>query len=379
MSLRLGLDCTSLYHERTGIGTFTARLLERLAERPDVDVTAFAVTWRGRGQLPSLVPPGVHAVTRPMVARLFRTAWVRSDAPPIEWWTGTLDVVHGPNFVVPPTRGAAQVVSVHDFSPWRFPQLVNRDVAAYPALVERAIRRGAWVHADSHFVADEIVDHFSVDPDRVVVVPIGVSDLPEESRGSDAATGHRLAGAERYVLALGTVEPRKNFPALVRAFDRLAAEDDDVRLVLAGPQGHGAAELRAAVSAASYRERITRLGFVTDAERAALLRAATVLAYPSRYEGFGLPPLEAQAAGVPVVATDAGSLPEVLGDSALLVPAASLDADVEPLSDALLDLLTDRERRADLVALGKANVARFSWDRCAAGMVALYQAASEAV
>jgi glycosyltransferase involved in cell wall biosynthesis len=311
-----------------------------------------------------------------MAARPLRRLWLRFDHPAIEWWTGPVDVVHGPNFVVPPTRRAAEVVSVHDLTPVRFPELANRDTLAYPSLIRRAVARGAWIHTDSAFVAAEVVEHFDVAPERVVPVLLGLNPLPPDRCGADAAEGRRLAGGGRYVLALGTIEPRKNLPVLVDAFDHLASEDPDLRLVVAGQAGWGAEAFDAAVARCGHRERLVRMGFVGDEARAALLRGASVLAFPSVYEGFGLPPLEAMSAGTPVVCTDAGSLPEIVGDAAEVVGVAGLDG--ATLAAALARVLNDEARREELVTTGRQNVERFSWERCVEALAALYRRAADA-
>ena len=365
--VRLALDATPLLGPRTGVGAFVAGLLGALASRTDVEVSAFGVTWRGRGALGTLVPTGVATTRRPMAARPLRWAWGRVALPPVEWWTGPVDVVHGTNFVVPPTRRAAAVVTVHDLTCLHFPELCDAATLAYPSLLRAAIARGALVHAVSRFVADEVVVHLGADPDQVGVAYSGVPPIGE----GDAERGRLLAGAERYVLALGTVEPRKDLPLLVGAFDAVATERPDVHLVLAGPDGWGAEALTRALAGADHRRRIARLGWMDDADRAALLAGATVLAYPSRYEGFGFPPLEAMAAEVPVVATAAGALPEVVGDAALLVDVGDGDA----LAGALASVLDDDERRQALVVAGRSRVAHYSWDRCAEDLMALYRRA----
>jgi glycosyltransferase involved in cell wall biosynthesis len=368
--LRVAVDATPLFGARTGIGRFTAAILAGLGSRPDVAPRAFAATWRGRGLLDRLLPAGVEALHRPMAARPLRAAWGAVDHPVAEWWTGPVDVVHGTNFVVPPTRRAAAVVTVHDLTAVHFPELCTPDVRRYPHLLRRALDRGAWVHAVSDFVAAEVVRELGAPPERVRAVPNGG---PDPGPAGDPAAGRALAGGERYVLTLATVEPRKDHPTLVRAFasDALAGPLADVRLVLAGPDGWGTEALQAALARSPAAARVTRLGWVDDASRADLLAGAAVLAYPSRYEGFGLPPLEAMAAGVPVVATAAGAVPEVVGDAAVLVPPGDADG----LAAGLAQVLLDDGRADDLRRRGRARLAAFDWDRTVEGLVALYREA----
>ncbi len=335
---------------------------------------AFAVSWRRRHLLAAHLPAGVVAQQRPMPARPLHALWGHGDLPPVEWFVGAADVVHGTNFVVPPTRHAAAVVSVHDLTPLHHPELCDAATLAYPGLIRRALGRGAWVHADSAFVAGEVVEAFGADPARVRVVAPGIPDLPPVTDAQAAATLGRLlpGGSRRYCLAVGTAEPRKDLPGLVRAFGEVAARHGDVALVLAGPPGWGEEALASAVAASPARERIVRTGWVEAPDLAALLARATVLAYPSLYEGFGFPPLQAMRAGVPVVASRAGSLPEVLGDGALMVAPGDHDALVEALEAGV----ADDTLRARLVAAGAAWSARFSWERCGAGLEELYRDAA---
>lgn len=347
------------------MGESAAGLLTALALRDDVVPVAYALTWRGRHQLAAAVPPRVGTATRPFPARVVRVLWERGASEPrVERWTGRVDVVHALNYVAPPAR-APVIVMIHDLSFVRFPELCTADTLRYPALLRRALDRGAVVHTPSEFVAAEVRDHFGLDATRVVAVHSGVPAV----QGGDPEAGARLAGASCYVLSLGTVEPRKNLPVLVRAFAGVATTDPELRLVIAGPDGWDRERLDAALVASPVADRIVRLGYVEDSARRDLLAGATVFAYPSVYEGFGFPPLEAMAARVPVVAGRAGALPEVLGDAATLV-----DPDDEgALADAIISLLTDDAARAAHVERGLARVARYSWTTAAGRLAELYR------
>lgn len=360
--LKVALDATPLLGQPTGVGTFVDGALRALVARADLDLSAYALSLRGRGALPARLPAGVRAQGRPMAANALLRAWATVDAPPASWFLGRVDVVHGTNFVVPPAPHA--VVTVHDLTPLRFPQLANPRTALFPRLVRRAIERGAWVHTPSRFVAAEVVDALGADPERVVAVHHGVPPVEHGGAPPVEDSGVPLVDGP-YILALGTVEPRKDLPSLVRAFHALADFHPGLQLVVAGPDGWGADPI-------PRSDRIHRMGWVDTAAKSSLLRHAAVYAYPSRYEGFGLSPLEAMAMGVPVVATTAGALPEVLGDGALLVEPGDADA----LAEAIERAVTDEAVRNGLIERGRRQAATFDWADCAAGLASLYRRAA---
>ena len=359
--MHVAIDATPLLGQRTGVGAFVAGVLPELAARDDVDIAAYALSLRGGRDLPAELPAGVDSIPAPLPASALLRLWSCTDHPGLDRPLGRPDVVHGTNFVVPPTAGAA-VVTVHDLTPVRFPDLATAATRRYPAVIRRAIRRGAFVHTPSRFVADEVGDHLGAAPERVRSIAHGLPPLPSPVSGRSPVDGP-------YVLALGTVEPRKNLVALVRAFDELAPSHPDLRLVVAGPDGWASQVVEEAIVRSPHTMRIDRIGYVPPEERTALLLGARVYAYPSVYEGFGLPPLEAMACGVPVVAAPAGALPEVLGDAALLTGP-------DGLADALARALDDESLRATLIERGRARVASLSWDRCAAELTDLYRAAA---
>jgi glycosyltransferase involved in cell wall biosynthesis len=363
--LRVAIDANPLIGERSGIGHVTARLLEGLAPRDDVEVTGYAITRTGRRDLAGLLPPGVHPATSRVPARVVHPLWTRVAWPTIEHWTGPVDVVHSPNFIAPPAR-VPVIVSVHDLAFAHSPELCRPEAQQLIPLLRHALGRGAIVHTGSDFVAGEIREFFDLPPERVARVYSGIAT---HAADGDAASGHALAGGDRYVLAIGTVEPRKNLPSLVRAFDRVATDDHAVRLVIAGGNGWGTDAVDDAVAGSPHGARISRLGYVSDRDHADLLAGASLLAYPSLYEGFGHPPFEAMAAGVPVVTTTVGSLPEVIGDAAYFVPPADDDA----LATAIGRVLTDDDMRRDLVAKGRVRAGAFPWSAAIDGFVDLYR------
>jgi glycosyltransferase involved in cell wall biosynthesis len=361
--LTVAIDATPLIGARTGIGVAVSGLVGELGRCDELDLVGYGLTARGWGGLRAHLPAGVRPSRGPMPAAPLLRVWARLDRPTVEWWTGRIDVVHGTNFVVPPARRAARLVSVWDLTAVRYPEFCTPTARRYPALVSRAIDRGAWVHTAAEYVADEIVDHFRLDRSRIRVVAPGF----EPARFAAAASARTRTELPPYVLGLGTAEPRKDFPGLVAAFDRLAGAHPDLQLRLAGAPGWGEAELRRATATAQHRDRIHRLGWVNDV--GPLVAGAAVFVYPSRYEGFGFPPLEAMAAEVPVVATSVGALPEVLGGAAQLVPAG----DPVALAAAIDGVLTDPELRDRLVRAGRERVAAFPSASAAAGLLSVYR------
>ena len=312
-----------------------------MAAADDIDVVGYSVSWRGRGHgVDGLLPTGVRraraadggAAAAPAVAadRLAADRVVdRAGRPRARAELRRAAARSG---------GTVELATVHDLTCVRFPELCTRDTLQYPDLIRRALRRGAHVHAVSQFVADEVVEVFAVEPDRVHVVPNGIDPVQRGRCGRRAGRGPAPTATSS---PSAPSSPARTCRCSSTRSTQLAAADADVRLVVAGQDGWGTRGVR--------RRRRTRPTTATGscapagsttATRADLLAGAAVFAYPSRYEGFGLPPLEAMAAGTPVVATRAGALPEVLGDGARFVAPG----DVDDLAAALTLVLDDSGR-----------------------------------
>ncbi|SDE26465.1 Glycosyltransferase involved in cell wall bisynthesis [Blastococcus fimeti] len=361
--MRIGLDATPLLGPRTGVGRYTGELVRELAATGRDEVVATAFTFRGTDRLRDAVPASVRVRARRMPARLLREVWRRTELPPVSWSAGRVDLFHGTNFVLPPVGRAAGVVTVHDLSFLRTRNAVDAASRAYRELVPRSIERAAVVLTPSQAVADEVTAEYGTDPARVLATPLGVAPHWLRAERPEAAwlAARELPGD--YVVAVGTLEPRKGLQTLVDAFARLLAGDPAAPdLVLVGPQGWGTALDLSRLPA----DRVHLTGFLGDDELRQVVAGSRGLAFPSLYEGFGLPPLEALACGRPVVVSDLPVMHEVLGEHGRFVPVGDVDA----LADAIGRLPRDRDEPAE--AARRRHAAAFTWTRCAERTRAAY-------
>jgi glycosyltransferase involved in cell wall biosynthesis len=362
--MRVGVDVTPLLGTRTGIGTYTAHLLQELArlQSDGLELVATAFTGRRVVSLAEFLPSGVRVRSRRIPARFLRAAWLRVPFPPVELLTGPVDVFHGTNFKAPPTLRAASVVTIHDLSYLRMPETVDAESLGYQHLVPSALARGARVCTVSAAVASEVQEAYDLDADRITVTPLGVDPSwytaspmrPPVEIGSD------------YVVAVGMIEPRKNLQVLLHAY-RLAA-DRAIQLpplLLIGPQGWGSTLDTSGIPA----NRIVQAGYLPYGTLQGVVAGAQLLAFPSLYEGFGLPPLEALATGVSVLASDLPVTREVLGDQATYADPRSAEAMLGGLLEALERPAGTRETRQDRARL-------FTWERCAAATLDAYRQAA---
>jgi glycosyltransferase involved in cell wall biosynthesis len=364
------LDVQAAVAQRAGVGQYTRHLAEGLARTCGGDrLTLFYFDFRRkrRGNLPAGV--ATRAV-RWVPGRLVAQCWKRLDFPPFEWFAGSADLYHFPNFVLPPLRSRAKaVVTVHDMAFMKFPAFAeDRNRRYLDARIRDTVRRADAVITDSEVSARDIRELLGVQETRVHGIHLGVSPAMRRAPPAAVERVRRQYGLDRpYLLSVSTIEPRKNLTFMIDVFDRLRGFDGE--LVVAGMPGWKCEPVFAAMRSARMASRIRYIRYVSDADLPALYSGATAFLCTSHYEGFGLPPVEAMACGVPVVSSGGGALAEVLGDAACVVRSFDRDEWVE----AVGRVVSDQALRSRLVAAGEARAAGYTWDETARRTWAVYR------
>jgi glycosyltransferase involved in cell wall biosynthesis len=379
--MRIGIDYTAAVRQGGGIGRYTRNLIRALADLDAENRYALFVAG-GWGEGDGLGPwPGNFRVRSvPLSDRWVSILWQRLRLPlPVQAFTGALDLFHSPDFVLPPTGHTATILTVHDLSFLRVPRFFVPGFREYlQGAVSRAVTRANFILADSESTRFDLIELMQVDPERVAVLYPGVEARFRPVR--DAVILHqvrlRYRLPDRFVLGLSTLQPRKNFEGLIEAFGHLLTNaqgepaTSNLHLVIVGGKGWMYEEMLAKVERMGLNERVHFAGFADDADLPALYSLAAAFAFPSWYEGFGLPVLEAMACGTPVVAADNSSLPEVIGEAGLMVDAGDTNA----LADALSRLLTDSSLRELLIEAGHAQARKFTWQRASRQLLEIYRA-----
>ena len=373
--MRITIDYTPALRQSAGIGRYTRGLIGALAglDREN-QYTLFCA-----GQAPNAVtgwPSNFRVRTVPWQARHLAIAWHRLHLPlPAECLAGAAELFHSPDFTLPPLARAHGVVTVHDLSFLTVPECADPRLRAFlEHAVPGAVRRARRVLANSASTANDLNRLLRVPAEKISIVSAGIEPHfhPVSDPASLARARARYHLPERFILGLGTLEPRKNFVGLIQAYaelQRRAALPQD--LVIAGGPGWLYEGIYEEARRQVAPERICFPGFVADEDLPALYTLADAFAFPSLYEGFGIPPLEAMACGTPVICANNSSLPEAVGEAALLVDAT----DVNGLATGLFALLTDDGLRARQVIAGLARAGRFTWSAAAAGLLAAYRQA----
>lgn len=375
---RIGIDYTAAIHQTAGIGRYVRELTRALADwLPGANVCLF-VAAAGRADLPPY-PGGFTYRPSRLSERNHARLWHRLRLPlPIELWTGPLDLFHATDFTLPPThRNTKTVLTIHDLAFERYPAETMPGMQRFlSTVVPRSLSRADHVIAVSEATRKDLIELCDTPPEKITVVPNGVSprfrpltasEIGEQAQKETAIRAKYGLPDGPLVLTVGTLQPRKNHQRLVQAFAQVR---EPATLVIAGGRGWAYNTTHNEVTRLGLTDRVVFAGFIDDADLPALYRTATVFAYPALYEGFGLPPLEAMACGVPVLAANTSSLPEVIGEAGLLVDPF----DVEGLAAGLEKLLGDEALRASLREKGITRAGGFTWAQAAEKVWGIYQA-----
>ena len=376
--MRVAIDITAAATQQAGIGRSVRELVNALVLEPDRPDLTLVYTRRGPSRAADAL--AVHERVRvrriPVSPRIALATWFKARLPlPVEALVGPVRAFHGPDFTLPPLVAARGVLTVHDLS------FVIRPQDAHPRqrqflekAVPKSIDRARLIVAVSEAVKRDLMQRYGVRPHRIRVVPNAVPDWfgPITDGDELASVRRRLGLPERFVLSVGTIQPRKNIEGLARAVALASARlgSPAVEHVHAGGEGWLCDRVYAAIEQAGDRVRF--VGRVSDDTLRALYSLASVYAYPSHGEGFGIPILEAFACGCPVLTSDTPATTEVAAGAALAVDPA----DSEALADGLVTLLSDEARRADLIERGRKRRWDYSWRQSARRLLEVYREAA---
>jgi alpha-1,3-rhamnosyl/mannosyltransferase len=372
--MKVAIDLTALMPRTTGIDTYLLEMVRHLAkldrENPYTVFMNFADRQRFDGELGANI--AIRACCpRPRPARLL----FQQCAIPLASAIFGYDVIHSPSFLMPWWRGRARhLLTVQDMTFFSMPDLHNRlrRSQAFRKTVAMSIRRANMINVPSETTRRDLLQWFpDVSPERIRITPLGINPrFCPAPRSEVISNVNRLGLPPQYILYLGTIEPRKNIETLIESYVRLvSAGRVKEHLVLAGAQGWNYTGILKKVESPELQGRVHLTGYVADGDLPWLYRGASMFVYPSLYEGFGLPPLEAMASGVPVISSSAASLEENLRGAAELVAPEDTGA----LASAMERLALDGEWRARLTALGVERAAGFRWDETARRILECYR------
>ncbi len=367
---RIGIDARKL--RDFGIGTYIRQLLYAIARRPESEEYRFRVYLRdGDRDLLSELPERFERVGEEAagysVAELTRFAW--------RLWRDRLDLFHATHYVLPPLLRGRAVVTIHDIIHLLYPQFLPSPAAYVYArfMIRRALARADRIITVSHNSKRDLISYFGVPASRIDVIYNGVSPRfrPDVSAEERTRVARKYGLTSPYLLFLGNEKPHKNLQGVVRAFAEARRRADLPHvLALAGPPPKSAARLEALIAALDLSTRVTRPGLIEEADLPGLLAGADVFLYPTLYEGFGLPVVEAMACGTPVLTSSTSALQEIAGGYALLVDPMDLDA----IARGIITLSADEKVRSDFRELGRKRALDFSWEKAAEKTLEVYRA-----
>lgn len=378
---RIGIDVTAALAQGGGIGRYTRELVRAVvASDSPFHFRLFSARPPAQLPVPDPLPQADHVSYRaaPLPEHWLYRLWYRLWLPlPVQWVTGRLELFHSPDFVLPPVAARIPtVLTVHDLSFIHYPHTFPRVLVDYlNRVVPWSVQRATHILADSQATRQDLLNLWQVPAEKVTVLYSGVHESfrPAAEAQVTAVRRRYCLDDAPYLLSVGTVQPRKNYQMLIQAFATVAA-DWPHTLAIAGGKGWLYEEMLAEVERQNLTGRVRFIGFVDDADLPALYTGADLFLFPSLYEGFGLPLLEAMACGVPVLTSDASCLPEVVVNKESGAETAVLLSPRLPhaWSQAIHYLLGDESARGRLRQAGQQQATQFTWQRAAGQLLELY-------
>lgn len=366
---KIGLDYTAAYEQGAGIGRLVRELVHALADEDQETDYKLFVAGATRATLPQQPAENFQWYPTRVTPLWFARLWYRARLYwPVESFIGPVRLYHATDFTLPPTLpNTRTLLTVHDLSFVRAPETSTPVLKRYlDRVVPWSVARADHVLADSQATKDDLIALYGTAPDKITVLLSGVEARFRPTPNPAIRAKYDLP--DRYIFAIGTVQPRKNYGRLVEALARLGDEFEDVHLVIAGGKGWLDAPIYQAVQETGLSNRVHFIGFADDADIPALYSGAVLTAYPSLYEGFGFPILESMACGTPVLTANVSSMPEVAGDAAVMVNPY----EVASIEDGLRRLLTDSTLRDTLKVRGLARASGFTWAKAARELRDIY-------
>lgn len=367
--MHIGIDARLVYYTRAGIGEYTLRLTQALART--FGEHTFTLLQDRRNKQPLLEAPNIRVAHTPVPSHH------RLEQPLLPWVVKRLatDVFHSPDFIPPLYSAGPSVITIHDLAFLIYPHFLTKDSARYYGQIDRAVRRADRIIAVSESTRHDLVKKLGVPDDKITVIYEAADPLfqPEDRQAALRHVQALFELPEEFILFVGTIEPRKNIPGLLRAYRRLRDKYKlTPALVLAGAPGWLSEDVYKLANDLALKPHCFFLGRVSNHDLYHLYNAALCLVHPAFYEGFGLTPLEAMACGTPVIVSNISSLPEVVGDAALLIDPQN----DEEITVALWRILTDSALRNQLRTKGLQRADAFSWERAAEQTMAVYHKAA---
>ncbi|QPC81190.1 glycosyltransferase family 4 protein [Phototrophicus methaneseepsis] len=368
------IDYTAAYEQGAGIGRLVREMTGALASLDTATHYKLFIAGANKHTPPPTPAPNFTLYPTRITPTWFARIWQRARIPlPVEAFTGPTDLYHATDFVLPPTLPKTRtIVTVHDLSFVKVPDAASPPLKAYlDTVVPRSLARADHIIADSAATKSDIIDIYGIPANQISVVLSGVSTAfrPVTDPAQQQHVRQKYAiGQQPFLLSVGTVQPRKNYSRIIHSLAELRAQGMDLCLVIAGGKGWLQDEMHQTIKHTHMEDAVKLIGYADDADLPTLYSSANCVVFPSLYEGFGFPVLEAMACGTPVITSNVSSLPEVAGDAALIVDPY----DTEALTHAIKRVLTDSDLHAKLIEHGLIQAAKFTWEASAQRLREVY-------